>query len=175
MLWWLWGQPREVQIRRASALGGFAIPLLVIPFIGNYAVRFIFEYVRYSPTVVFPDALRLTRLVPYMDTKDISNYSFPGDHAFILTAILLFYLYMGARRCAIASATLAVVFSLPRLVSGAHWFSDTVIGGMVPALLVMAWIFATPFGYHLTNLVVPLVRRIYDWLPQWLRPPVGAG
>ena len=171
ILWWVWGEPREVQNRRAAALGALSVPLLVIPFTTHLLIRLVFEGQRYSPTLVVDDALLFSKLLPDFDTKDISIYSFPGDHSFILFTITFFFWFYAPRKIFLAMLGLAIVFSLPRLVGGAHWLTDNIIGGLAPALIVAAWVCATPFAYQVSRLFLPLINMIVAIIPERLWIP----
>ena len=68
---------------------------------------------RDSPTLVHPDSIRLSQLVPGIPTKDAGQVVFPGDHATILlvcAGVLTFYL---PRRYAVVAWSAAVFFSVP--------------------------------------------------------------
>lgn len=171
MVAWVWGMPREAQNWRAAVLGALAIPVIILPFVAHYVLENIFHYERHSPSVVVDGALRLTNLVPTFVTKDASRYSFPGDHAFVLFSIVLFYWYFGARIYIVISAVMGVVFMLPRLFAGAHWLTDNIIGGAVPALLVTAWVMATPAQYYMARVLLPAINFMVGILPPWLRIP----
>ena len=84
---------------------------------------------------------------------------------------MLFFIYLGPRRSAIVASILAVIFMMPRLISGAHWLTDDVIGGALPALLVVSWLLATPLGYYLAKKLLPLVTFIVALIPERLRIP----
>ena len=177
ILWWLWGEPRAVQNRRAAALGALAVPLLVIPFTVHLLIRFVFDGQRYSPTLVVDDALLFSKLLPQFETKDISIYSFPGDHAFILFSVTSFFWFYAPRKIFLWMLAVAIVFSLPRLVGGAHWLTDDVIGGIAPALIVIAWVCATPFAYQMSRVFLPLVNAVVALIPErlWIPDHSTAG
>ena len=171
ILWWVWGQPREIQNRRAAALGALTVPLLVIPFTTHLLIRLVFKAQRHSPTLVVDDALLFSKLLPQFETKDISIYSFPGDHSFILFSVTFFFWFYAPRKFFLAILALAIIFSLPRLVGGAHWLTDDVIGGIAPALLVIAWVCATPFAYQMSRLFLPIINTIVGFIPERLWIP----
>jgi membrane-associated phospholipid phosphatase len=83
----------------------------------------------------------------------------------------LFFCYLGPRRYAVTISILAFILMMPRLVGGAHWMTDSVIGGGVPALLAVSWLLATPLGFHMARKLLPLVRGIVALIPEWLRIP----
>jgi len=168
ILWWLRSEPRSVQYWRGAMLGAVAIPVILAPFLAHWVLEQVFHFERPSPTLVYEEALRLTRLVPDLATKDASRYSFPGDHAFVLFSILIFFVYFRALVPAVISAAFAVIFMLPRLVAGAHWLTDNIMGGAVPALVITAWVLATPAGYRMGKALLPLVDWFARLLPSWL-------
>lgn len=112
----------------------------------------IFEFKRNSPTVFFKDAYRLSLLAPNWPMKDISNLSFPGDHAAFVSCWMCYILKRYPRNIRIAAVVTTVMMSLPRLVAGAHWFTDVFIGGVLPAFALASWVFDTPLIPYLLSL-----------------------
>lgn len=99
---------------------------------------------RSSPSNELTPVYLLSELVPQIKAKDSSGQSFPGDHAMVLFLWSgYFFLFTSFRRGLLVLA-IAVLFSLPRLVAGAHWLTDNLIGGLSVALLGLAWLSATP-------------------------------
>ncbi len=120
-----------------------------------------------SPTYTFENVNRLTQLTDIV-TKDASRNSFPGDHGMMLMLFAAFVArYFGGRAFAVA-ALFVVVFSLPRIMSGAHWFSDIYMGSLAICCIILGWLLLTPAS-----------DRIAAWLekliPSWLYPPGGRG
>ncbi|OOZ37501.1 hypothetical protein BOW51_02285 [Solemya velesiana gill symbiont] len=99
---------------------------------------------RPSATAQFPEALRLSELAPWIKTKDYSSDSFPGDHGVVLMMCAGFLVWHLPRSYGIAACIFAVLFTLPRLMSGAHWLTDEIVGAVAVDTLVMGWFFATP-------------------------------
>lgn len=115
---------------------------------------------RWSPTLIHPDALRLSELVAWLPTKDNSGDCFPGDHA---TALLIWAGIVTAylpRAYAAAAWTLAIVFMAPRVVGGAHWLTDDLVGSVAVAGFVLCCAFATPVHNVLTKWLERLVCRL---------------
>lgn len=76
--------------------------------------------------------------------KDSASASFPGDHGMML---LIFTAYMWkyiGRRAFYKALTVFVIFSLPRIMSGAHWFTDIAVGSVSFALVILSWLLLTP-------------------------------
>jgi membrane-associated phospholipid phosphatase len=114
---------------------------------------------RKSPTLLYPDALRLTRLVPWIPTKDTAGDCFPGDHAMVLflcAGVISYYL---PRAYAVVAWVLAAVFMLPRLVGGAHWLTDDLVGAAAVAGFVLSCALATPLHGVVTRRLEPWVGR----------------
>jgi membrane-associated phospholipid phosphatase len=122
-----------------------------------------------SPSLVVPDAVRLENLYPnidkHLELKDESNQSFPGDHASVLL-IWAMFMSLFARRCSqrLVIWGLVALFSLPRLVAGAHWGQDDYIGGVLMALLALGWGFYTPYLAKATALLSILSNPVFKLL-----------
>ncbi|MBD1550126.1 phosphatase PAP2 family protein [Pseudomonas typographi] len=122
-----------------------------------------------SVSMMVPDAVHLSDWYPHLDKtwqlKDQSSNSFPGDHASVLL-IWAMYISVSARRAGpvVVAWALAVLFSMPRLVAGAHWAQDDYIGGLLMALLALGWGYYTPFVAHasqwLTRVTAPVFRLL---------------
>ncbi|MBJ3816409.1 phosphatase PAP2 family protein [Shimwellia pseudoproteus] len=100
---------------------------------------------RPSPTLYFPHINRVSQLLDF-PTKDASRDSFPGDHGLMLLIFCGFMLrYFGAKAFALA-IIIFLVFIVPRMMIGAHWFSDVFVGSLSLALIGLPWWLMTPFS-----------------------------
>ncbi|AFJ46443.1 phosphatase PAP2 family protein [Shimwellia blattae] len=100
---------------------------------------------RASPTLYFHNIYRVSELLDF-PTKDSSRDSFPGDHGLMLLIFCGFMLrYFGKKACAVA-VIIFLVFIVPRMMSGAHWFSDVFVGSLSLALIGLPWWLMTPFS-----------------------------
>ncbi|MEY8713092.1 phosphatase PAP2 family protein [Mangrovibacter phragmitis] len=105
---------------------------------------------RRSPSLAFTDTVRVSELLPF-PTKDASKDSFPGDHGMMLLIFCGFMLrYFSVRAFAI-SLVIFVVFSLPRMMIGAHWFTDVFVGSLTVVLVGLPWCLLTPLSDKLVN------------------------
>lgn len=114
---------------------------------------------RESPTLVFPEVVRLSELVPGIPTKDVGYVVFPGDHAtilFICAGFLTFYL---PRRYAAIGWIAAAVFSVPRMVGGGHWLTDNIVGAVAVGSFILTYVFATPLHRVVTDGLEGGIRR----------------
>jgi membrane-associated phospholipid phosphatase len=114
---------------------------------------------RKSPTLLHPDALRLTRLVPWIPTKDSAGDCFPGDHAMVLFMCAGVITYFLPRAYAVSAWVVAVVFMVPRLVGGGHWLTDDLVGAAAVAGFVLTCALATPLHGVITRRLEAVVSR----------------
>ena len=98
----------------------------------------------------------------FMEIKDRSSRSFPGDHASVLLLWTVFLsLFARGKRLLLVWLT-GTLLILPRLVAGAHWLSDNLAGGGFVVMQTLAWGYYTAAGkpvYRLLSfLAVPCIR-----------------
>lgn len=121
--------------------------LILLCFLVNFAfklVLWILDYNRLSPTKTISNAFKLSKTVTWLMTKDSSDTAFPGDHAFVLMCAIVFYWLKGGYRLGIVSLILFTPFIFPRLVVGAHWATDILVGSISMGLITIGWYFGTP-------------------------------
>ncbi|EKE03763.1 MAG: phosphoesterase PA-phosphatase related protein [uncultured bacterium] len=98
---------------------------------------------RLSPSLAVETANRLIGIT--FETKTISNDSFPGNHGMVIMAWLGFILLYSQRYSSkLIALSIGMLFLLPRMTVGAHWFTDNFVGGASFALIFLAWINFTP-------------------------------
>lgn len=149
----------------AKALAQFLLFFLFTLCVIEFAKLFL-DIGRKSPSLVLEPVLRLSELVPEIRAKDASGNSFPGDHATVLMIYTGYLWKVAGRRYGIAMVIIAILFVLPRVVGGAHWATDVLVGGLSVALFGLAWLFATPLFGWLEHFFLPAGR----WLERLLRP-----
>lgn len=146
------------QVRRALFAFLAALALLLLIRVGPFAALVRLLHWQHSgPSLVVPGAVMLGDLFPAWDTawgiKDSSVRSFPGDHASVLL-LWAFFLWSSARwGQRLLIAVLCLAFMLPRLVAGAHWAADVLIGGTAVSLLAYGWGCCTPFAAKAADLL----------------------
>lgn len=107
-----------------------------------------------SPTLYFDGINRVSELTGF-PTKDSSSDSFPGDHGMMLMVFSAFMLrYFGGKAFAI-SLLITVVFSLPRVMIGAHWLTDIIVGSLSIVLVGLSWWLLTPAS----DLLIEAIER----------------
>ncbi|CNL08280.1 phosphatase PAP2 family protein [Yersinia aldovae] len=98
-----------------------------------------------SPTLAFDNINRVSELTG-IPTKDASSDSFPGDHGMMLMIFACFMLrYFSCGAFAIA-LLIAAIFSIPRVMIGAHWFTDIAVGSLSVVLVGISWVLLTPLS-----------------------------
>jgi membrane-associated phospholipid phosphatase len=111
------------------------------------------------------------------DMIELNGYSFvffyfswPGEHAavnliwslFMSTIISRSSRSLSSIKCFLMHTIVwffAILFSIARLVSGAHWFSDCIAGGLSEALIVVAIGIYTPVFQFITKTIHSLINR----------------
>lgn len=146
-----------------TAIGLLMLLLLVVAVQLAKAI----PYHRLSGTLVFTDALRLNELVTWIHSKDSSRDTFPGDHGTVLLVFAGMVSIYLPRAYVRAAWMIAAIFVAPRLVSGAHWFSDVAVGSVAIACLVLTVTFATPLHLFLVDRIQRQLLHIIPrrWLP----------
>lgn len=115
-----------------------------------------------SPTAFFPNVHHVSELTG-IPTKDASADSFPGDHGMMLMIFACFMLRYFGRRAFALAVLIVLVFALPRVMIGAHWFSDIAVGSLSVVLVGMSWWLMTPASDYLVN-------ALYRYLPGKYKP-----
>lgn len=143
--------PRAV----AFAVAGLAMTLLV-PLI-HTAIHDLIGFNRLSPSLIIEPKVWLSHLYDHGSRiRDQSPSSFPADHALQFTFWTLFLWSYGGRRVGLSAAIFGLLFSLPRLISGAHWLTDQLVGSLSIALILWSWLTfllqkASSAGKEITN------------------------
>ncbi|MCG9171920.1 phosphatase PAP2 family protein [Yersinia enterocolitica] len=105
-----------------------------------------------SPTLTFENINRVNELTG-IPTKDASSDSFPGDHGMMLMIFACFMLRYFSRGAFVIALLIVVLFSMPRIMIGAHWFTDIAVGSLSIVLVGMSWILLTPLSDKLINVI----------------------
>ncbi|MBN5382236.1 phosphatase PAP2 family protein [Serratia nevei] len=103
-----------------------------------------------SPTLTFDNIHRVSELTG-IPTKDASGDSFPGDHGMMLIIFSCFMLRYFGRGAFAVALLITLVFSLPRVMIGAHWFTDIAVGSLSVVLVGASWVLMTPCSDWIVN------------------------
>ncbi|VEA66837.1 Inner membrane protein yeiU [Serratia plymuthica] len=103
-----------------------------------------------SPSLSFENINRVSTLTG-IPTKDASSDSFPGDHGMMLMIFTCFMLRYFNRSAFAVALLITLVFSLPRVMIGAHWFTDIAVGSLSVVLVGTSWCLMTPLSDRLID------------------------
>lgn len=149
------------RLRRACQLFVCILYMaLVIYLINRVLFRENLQISSPSPTRILPSCFRLSDHITWLHVKDVANKSFPGDHgttAILFAASLTFL----ARRkmLSLLACLYAVFLCIPRLITGAHWLSDVVVGSGGIAMVTLSWLFCSPLFASCVNKLHRLLDR----------------
>lgn len=133
---------------------GIGLVMLLSAVLVNQLAQHLIPVTRSSPSLSVPGAHRVSDVISFK-TKDGSRDSFPGDHGMMLLIFAAFmWRYFGQKAFAIALA-IFVIFAFPRVMIGAHWFTDIAVGSLTSVLIGVPWILLTP----LSDKIVALFER----------------
>ncbi|MCU6670278.1 phosphatase PAP2 family protein [Enterobacteriaceae bacterium H4N4] len=146
-----WRQENAVGRRRIVMMG---LTMLLAAVVINQLAQALIPVKRSSPTLFFPDIYRVSELLN-ISTKDASKDSFPGDHGMMLLIFSAFMWRYFGRKTFVLALIIFIVFAFPRVMIGAHWFSDIAVGSLSVALIGLPWCLMTP----LSDRVIALFDR----------------
>lgn len=106
---------------------------------------------RRSATYIFDNTVRLDEIFPSINSKVTSKDSFPGDHATVLIFFTVFITFYAGHIYGGITLMLSLIFILPRLVGGAHWLSDILVGSGYIILASTSLYLATPLHKIISN------------------------
>ncbi len=132
---------------------------LTIILINRLCFRDLLALRRFSPTLSLDSSVRLSEELPWLDIKDETTKSFPGDHATSALLFALSYAFISGKRGGSIAICYAIFLCLPRLFAGAHWFSDIAVGAGSIVLFSFAWGFCTPLQEKMTLFIENLFKR----------------
>ncbi len=136
----------DVTGRRRILIIGLVMLLTAV--IINQLAQHLMPVKRASPSLSLPNIYRVSELL-HIPTKDASKDSFPGDHGMMLLIFSGFMLrYFGKKAFAIA-LLIVVIFAFPRVMIGAHWLTDIVVGSLSAVLIGLPWVLMTPLSDRL--------------------------
>jgi membrane-associated phospholipid phosphatase len=114
---------------------------------------------RLSPSLVL-ETTRLSQLVPWLHVKESASTCYPGDHGITAFSFILIATFnMKWSKTLIAAALATPCLILPRLVAGAHWLSDVILGSFLVCIIPATWLFYTPIYGWITHQFIKMIER----------------
>ena len=154
---------RDEFLRRVGIILGCIVYIVIS---SQLIKLFLRDIDRDSGTIMYKEtALLLGEMYPVIDPKDHSSTSFPGDHAIILIGFTISIFRYAKFKYGISALIVTVVFALPRLVGGAHWFSDIAVGAVFIIMISMSILFHTPLYLILEKWTTAVMSKLplVDW------------
>jgi len=151
---------RQERLRRA--VRGFLCVLIggmIILGLNRGVFRYVVNLDRPSPSIVCEKVIRLSEKVPQIHVKDRSRDCYPADHATTAIIFFAFALLFMSPRVKVLSFFYFWYFCLPRLIVGAHWFTDVVMGSLAIGLIPLSWIYGTPLALYCEDAILKLLTR----------------
>lgn len=166
---YLWAINRDAEREhRLLRWGGIGVTMLLTAALLSQAVRYAIPYSHPSPTLAYDDVNLLTELVDF-STKAVSADSFPGDHGLMLMLFTAFLWRFSGRTVGLVSAWCVVLLSAPRILGGAHWFSDIYMGALAISLVALPWVLCTPLAPAVARRITVVMLRMQHRLTAAMR------
>jgi len=126
-----------------------------------WELAFAWWFQRASPGVVFPrDIFNLRELVPYLELRSFSYDSFPSDHG-LFAGFFIFTFFVVNKNLffrILFIVFMLVTMCLPRLIYGAHWFTDVFF-----AILIINFFISPSYLYS------PIKKIFYRFFSKLLK------
>lgn len=156
---WIYQQPQDKRLGLLSGLSVLLTLILATRF-SAALLLYITDYQRYSPSIMLEPSYRLSELVTWIHGKDYHKDCFPGDHGYVVMACIVFFFARAGKQWGWLVLILLPPFMIPRLVSGAHWATDIIIGSGTMLLISLPLLLATPlYGWG---------QSLFNWFYQKL-------
>jgi len=151
---------KEERLKRSVELF-LCILIIFINFIciNKFLFTTLIEIPRQGPSLVVENSFLLSKHVNLSNVKDRTLCSFPGDHGTTALLFMSFMFLLGGIRFGIPAALYALFFCLPRMISGAHWLTDNLIGSGSIALFALSLTFGTSLFKSLRDKMMNLLKR----------------
>lgn len=108
---------------------------------------------RQSPTMIDKTAFRLSSVVDWIPVKDHARKCFPSDHGITVSLFTCLIYHLMGKRAGFIATLYAIFFCLPRLIAGAHWLTDNLIGSTSITITATSLAFGTPFANICINAI----------------------
>jgi len=162
----------------AEKENGFTWRLSAVIFLGLYMLIFVygrrklglFEIDRPSPSMVLEPFYDLRETFPHKKPKTIAHSSFPSDHGTAVLVYGMIFWVISRRPWHLAILAVMPFFIFPRMIGGAHWFTDVFVGSLCFALVVVSLALHTPLFARATCAIERVVSAVLQRAAKYLPP-----
>ena len=117
------------------------------------------DYGRPGASTSLEPSILLSQIITGFEFKDTSHNSFPGDHGIALIMFTSMLWFFAGRGLGLVMLFLSLFLMLPRMVTGAHWLTDNLVGASYVSLIALSWVLATPLHQRIIGWIIPLVEK----------------
>lgn len=140
----VWALRHQDQASEQLRMVSESLAWLVVMLVVILVFKNLLDVGRASASLTLQPVYYLTELVPDIATKDRSTSSFPGDHAAVMLLWAGFLWCRVSYKIGVFMFIVAILFNSPRVVGGAHWLTDNLVGGGFVALIGIGLLCYTP-------------------------------
>jgi membrane-associated phospholipid phosphatase len=115
--------------------------------------------IRHGPSVSIPHCCMLSEAAPWEKIKDSSLFCYPADHGTIVIQWCVFFIFFAGWRRSISVCLFSIFLLLPRLIAGAHWLSDLLVGSTSIVACIIAWAMYSP----LYDILFPKILQVFRY------------
>jgi membrane-associated phospholipid phosphatase len=172
--------PYIIRGGRKKWLERFITTLLIVAlslmcyFLFNRFITRKLHFLSISPSGELTDIFRLSSVIKWVKIKELSHISYPSDHGSTIFMFILSVYYLMGYKIALIATLASIPFALPRMVVGAHWPSDLILGSLPLALFNTAWFFLTPIYHSMLNHILKVIYALQNFrqkIKQRLKTP----
>jgi membrane-associated phospholipid phosphatase len=163
------GLPKELRLKGICQM---LFSVLCIAFVLYFVNRILFRenliIYRDSPTLVVDTSVHLSDEISWLRIKDEASRSFPADHATTAILFATLFTYFAGWRLGLIACFYAAFLCLPRLITGAHWLTDILVGSGPITLLCLGWALCSPLPEWCTHHFEHFFRSLKGLKKKWL-------
>lgn len=147
--WIIKATPQPKRVRKiAECIFILIYAVCTILLANELLFRVILHIQRKSPTLLLDSFVNLSEKVTWLKVKFKSPKTFPGDHATTALIFMISFIYLARNnmRITLAAIFYGIFLCLPRLIAGAHWMTDILVGSGSICFIFFSWAFCTPLA-----------------------------